>query len=72
MKTVIEMAQEAGWGQAKAHDDCLSCGVFDLERFAALVRADEREVCAKVCEAFGEIGLGVNSAAAAIRARGNT
>ena len=37
MKTVIEMAEEAGWGQANAHDDCLSCGVFDIEAFAELV-----------------------------------
>jgi len=43
MKTIIEMAREAGWGQAKPHDDCIACGVFDLEAFAALVRADERE-----------------------------
>jgi 7-cyano-7-deazaguanine synthase in queuosine biosynthesis len=43
MKTIIEMAREAGWGQAKPHDDCIACGVFDFEAFAALVRADERE-----------------------------
>lgn len=34
---IIRMAREAGWGQAKPHDDCRSCGVFDLERFAELV-----------------------------------
>ena len=81
---IIRMAREAGWGQAKPHDDCRSCGVFDLERFAALVRADERdramrenayvaaerEACAKVCEAYGQMGLGANSVANAIRARG--
>ena len=50
MKTIIEMAREAGWGQAKPHDDCIACGVFDLEAFAALVAAAEREECAKVCE----------------------
>jgi len=43
MKTIIEMAREAGWGQAKPHDDCIACGVFDLEAFAELVRADERD-----------------------------
>ena len=39
MKTVIEMAREAG--------DVLNKEW--LERFAELVRADEREACAKVC-----------------------
>lgn len=80
MKTIIEMAREA---KLLPNYEVYK---YDLERFAALVRADERdramrenayvlaerEACAKVCEAFGEMGLGVNSAAAAIRARGNT
>ena len=71
MKTIIEMAREAGIR------DCTCNGSWRcLERFAELVRAEaqaeEREACAKVCEAFGEMGLGVNSAAVAIRARGNT
>lgn len=46
---IIRMAEEAGlplaWVSAK--------GVIQwaqLERFAALVRADEREACAKVCD----------------------
>jgi hypothetical protein len=41
----------------------------DVDAIIALVRADEREACAKVCEEhqFASIGL-----AAAIRARGNT
>ena len=78
MKTIIEMAREAGWGQAKAHDDCMACGVFDLEAFAELVRADEREACAKVCENIyeGDEACGdwpsPEQCAAAIRARGNT
>ena len=33
--------------------------------------ADEREACAKVCDAYGQMGLGANSAANALRARGN-
>jgi len=45
MKTVIEMAREAGfatsWTEAAGEA---------LERFAELVRSDEREACAKVCE----------------------
>ena len=43
-----------------------------LERFAALVAAAEREACAKVCESEGErIDASWVSCAAAIRARGN-
>ena len=41
------------------------------ERFAALVRADEREACAKVCESEGvRVDASWASCAAAIRARG--
>jgi len=68
MKTIIEMAREVGWGQAKPHDDCRSCGVFDLEAFAALVAAAENEACAKVCEDSVEYAGG--TLAEAIRARG--
>lgn len=55
MKTVIEMAREAGYmktihGGAEVSMASMDC----LERFAELVRAeaiaDEREACAKVCE----------------------
>lgn len=44
-----------------------------LERFAALVRADEREACAKVCEmvAFYDL-MGPRECADAIRTRKNT
>ena len=65
MKTVIEMAREAGdWnGQTAEFND------VGLERFAALVREDEREACAKVCEQSGVDGFGTLYAAAAIRAR---
>jgi hypothetical protein len=59
---------------------------FDLERFAELVRQDEREACAKVCESF-EVPVSILGAhpdyldgksmaasqlAIAIRARGET
>jgi hypothetical protein len=47
--------------------------VADLERFAALVAAQEREACAKVCDERERANLyGVKECAAAIRARGNT
>jgi len=42
MKTVIEMAREAGLVGGPVY-------ARGLERFAELVRADEREACAKVC-----------------------
>lgn len=66
MKTNFEMAKEAGLRDS-----------VNLERFAALVRADEREECAKVCDDAAdnvgpiEFDIGA-SLAAAIRARGNT
>jgi hypothetical protein len=48
-----------------------------VERFAELVRADEREVCAKLCEEIGEESDSftrdiLRSTATAIRARSNT
>ena len=48
--------------------------VEELERFAGLVRAAEREACAQVVEAIDRNGAWVTKAeaAAAIRARGNT
>jgi hypothetical protein len=46
-RTVMEMAREAGIR------DCTCNGVFGcLERFAKLVREDEREACAQVCESM--------------------
>ena len=71
MKTIIEMAREAGlrrFGPLNIDPE--------LERFAALVRADEREACAKACEDLGMATNGMyernHECAAAIRARGNT
>jgi hypothetical protein len=71
MKTIIEMAREAGWGQAKPHDDCITCGVFDLEAFAELVRADEREECAVTADEHMQECEGKSfGVGKAIRARG--
>jgi hypothetical protein len=73
MKTVIEMAREVIGDYSK--QDYWPFFVEEIERFAELVRADEREACAKVCETewsnvaermYGE------ECAAAIRARSNT
>ena len=55
MKTVIEMALEAGILEPI---DLLDSNqwrrdtIRELERFAELVRADEREACEKMCEEF--------------------
>ena len=70
---IIAMARRAG-----AHDDGFEVRFVELrylERFAALVRADEREACAKVCEALDPIcydTVGYTDCAATIRARGET
>ena len=47
MKTTLEMAREAD-----LIDDTFASDwyVYQLKAFEALVRADEREACAKVCE----------------------
>ena len=85
MKTVIEMAREAGYMKTVQGGAEVSMASMDcLERFAELVRADaiadaverEREACAKVCdelpwEDMGHIPSNL-AFAAAIRARSNT
>ena len=49
-----------------------------LQKFAALIRADEREACAKVCEenatdlSEGDWDSACNNCADLIRARGNS
>ena len=81
MKTTIEMAEKAF--ETPGVEPAFRNGFWtvtseELERFAELVRADEREACAKVCEhewsnaAEREFG---DQCAAIIRgreARGNT
>jgi hypothetical protein len=64
MKTTIDMAREAG------ADTLMYWDIEKLKRFESLVRADEREACAKVCEQYK--GYGGNLFAPAIRNRGNT
>ena len=73
MKTIIEMAREACFTQLEFYGNKLGTNPTEcLERFAELVRADEREACAKVCEAWQEWGADGALLAKAIRARGNT
>jgi hypothetical protein len=84
MKTTIELAREV-YG---AHTEWSGAPLDRLEQLVALVRADEREACAKVCEddawrckkiAVETQNKKANAAALeaylcaeAIRARGNT
>lgn len=76
MKTVIEMAREAG---AHEKHEVFYFLVDELHRFAELARADEREACAKLCDAVqkknednGAWMWEARNCAAAIRARGET
>jgi hypothetical protein len=75
MKTIIEMAGKAF--ETPGVEPAFRNGFWtvtseELERFAALVRADEREECAKVCEEMkGQCwAYDHDTIAAAIRARG--
>ena len=65
---VLRMAREAGM------QDCTCNGTLGcLERFANLVRADEREACASECDEWIKNGSALaEDIAAAIRARSNT
>jgi hypothetical protein len=65
MKTIVELTREAGGFEPTPEF---------LERLVELVRADEREACAKVCdEEQAKSYLSVfRTAARLIRARGET
>jgi hypothetical protein len=69
---IIRMAREAGAIPIhKSPKEFAVVGNEAIERFAELVRADEREACAKVCDDLHP-GLATKRAAEIIRARGNT
>jgi hypothetical protein len=71
VRDTIELAREAG------ADTLMYWDIEKLKRFEELVRADEREACAKVCDDY-DVKYDVcssdtaESIATAIRARGNT
>ena len=71
---IIRMAREAGFDPHDMSDD-FTCNLEDIERFASLVAAAEREACAKVCDVLAvhpEYASDITKVAAqAIRARGN-
>jgi hypothetical protein len=72
---IIRMAREAGFRDTTTPVVALGVSWEQVQRFAALVAAAEREACARVCEDIdteyeGEDVL-ATWCAAAIRARGN-
>ena len=72
MRDTIELAREAG--AIHIHErprEFAIVGNDSIKAFEALVRADEREACAKVCEDDASTPE-ERICAAAIRARGNT
>jgi hypothetical protein len=77
MKTTIDMAREAGVEVTYEYEDGdleWGCSTEQLKAFAALVRAAEREACAKVCDKryMGDNNredMEAKRCAAAIRAR---
>ncbi len=71
---LVRLAREAGFGAGAGqvwteHREGIC--TEELERFAALVRADEREACARVCEEMHLLHFAGpwKKQAAAIRAR---
>jgi hypothetical protein len=70
-KRLKELAEQAGATIHKAmHGQAISFLENDLERFAELVRQDEREACAKLCKKMSESTWTFCNFAEAIRARG--
>jgi hypothetical protein len=76
MRDTIDMAREAGFGNYSYE----AKKIFEI--FEGLVRADEREACAKVCDEYSATGkieefdrgwlACAKNTASAIRNRGNT
>jgi len=66
----LELAAESGLQQRIDNPNEIWGYRDDLERFAKLVRQDEREACAKLCDLHANNGVSF-LCAATIRARGN-
>ena len=47
---IKELAEQSGFEKQTHLIDSWECGLKELERFAELIRADEREACAALCE----------------------
>ena len=81
MRDTIDMAREAGGcDYGNANPDIESTFILkddQIKAFEALVRVDEREACAKLCDRMAARcndirAAALESAAENIRARGNT
>jgi hypothetical protein len=73
MDKTLDMAREAG--AIHIHErpkEFAIVGNDSIKAFEALVRADEREACAKVCDDWPNGRDDVYEIGVAIRARGNT
>ena len=72
---IIRMAREAGFRDTTTPVVAVGVSWEQVQRFAALVAAAEREACAKVCDVLAvhpEYASDITKVAAqAIRARGN-
>ena len=56
---------------AKLAEQCyVNPSEFDHKKYAALIRADEREECANLCDRFANRMMSAEECADAIRARG--
>jgi len=72
----IKAYMAAKMAHIKMYNECMNLADgLDVEKFAELVRADEREACAQVCEELvlayaGNASATANQCAEAIRARG--
>ena len=73
---IKQLAEQAGFEKQTHLIDSWECGLKELERFAELVRADEREACAKLLDDFAKTEMmpvkdtwrmGVMAAANAVR-----
>jgi hypothetical protein len=66
---IIKMAEQAGCGWTMNGTEPLLTGEGQIQHFAALVAAAEREACASLLEDYERFG-DTRDCAAAIRARG--
>jgi phytoene/squalene synthetase len=76
---IIRMAREAGFNEFNdglrddgSRDTYLDCWPENLERFAALVAAAEREACADICDQHASVEGIAQRCAEQIRARSKT
>jgi hypothetical protein len=69
---IIRMARKAGLCDSSGEDDDSVNIARQLQRFAAIAAAAEREECAKMVEDWDSDSADPRDIATAIRARGNT